>query len=88
MHEPHSSGVRRITHFVRGEVVMLGLSLLPNPTETLATPAKLNVILMICFVVTYSWYHIRSNEVLSKNEEEVATKRSMKNLKMAMHRQR
>ena len=22
MHEPHSSGVRRITHFVRGEVVM------------------------------------------------------------------
>ena len=40
-----------------------------------------------CFVVTYSWYHIRSNEVLSKNEEEVATERSMKNLKIAMHRQ-
>jgi len=36
---------------------------------------------MICFVVTYSWYYIWSNEVLSKNEEEVAAKRSMKNLK-------
>ena len=43
---------------------------------------------MICFVVTYSWYYIWSNEVLSKNEEEVAAKRSMKNLKMTMHRQR
>lgn len=37
--------------------------------------------------MTYSWYYIRSNEVLSKNEEEVATKRRMKNLKKAMHRQ-
>lgn len=49
---------------------------------------KLNLILMIHFVVTYSWDDIRSYEVLSKNEEEVATKRSMKNLKMAMHMQR
>lgn len=49
---------------------------------------KLNLILMIHFVVTYSWDDIRSYELLSKNEEEVATKRSMKNLKMAMHMQR
>ena len=39
------------------------------------------------FLVTYSWYHIRSNEMLSKNEEEVATKRSMENLKITMHQQ-
>lgn len=49
---------------------------------------KLNLILMIHFVVTYSWDDIRSYELLSKNEEEVAAKRSMKNLKMAMHMQR
>lgn len=49
---------------------------------------KLNLILMIHFVVTYSWDDIRSYELLSKNEEEVATKRSMKNLKMAMYMQR
>ena len=28
MHEPHSSGVRRITHFVRVEVVMVFQSLI------------------------------------------------------------
>ena len=49
MHEPHSSGVRRITHFVRVEVVMIltqhltrvQLFVVLSPTAEPNEPARL-----------------------------------------------